>query len=1068
MNYFLSGDDSLQAEIHSSLHSSKKTSKADSFKESEVSDSDTDLPAMGSSAYRKAARTFRAIQASTRPGIDSQGSADTSKAVGGSIFQSYTISRENSFSPDEEEFEEVQGRKKEEAGEVSDDSGTGRSTGLSRPDSLASSAPKEELARELLRAATKNQWTSKAEPATLPRASKQKQYAEDDVEVVEVQTVGVLQRPSFNISSSLLHSVPLGTVPGKSAPTTPGQERKQIVGHPSMGVIPGKSFAENLQPSSHKPGSDFDETEPLGELTTTIKCSAADVDPSESFSLQEDFDETEPLTNTTSSLAWDAWEPSFQGGHPSLGSVPGGHPGLGSLPGSYSGGHPGLGSVPGGHPSLGSVPGGHPGLGSIPGSHPGLGSVPSGHPGLGMVPGGHPGLGSVPGYNSDPMTAQSSLNSGTTMTSSSGRPNDLGVNRCWSQNAESVHMGEPSKPRESSKFNDSGVMSGDYSEELGSSSQRIDRTIDIDAMSDGGFSDIGNYPGIRVPSKESSEPLSLEVESALRHLNPADVERRRKLMGRNYRLATDLSINHPNHASLCSYDLEYDDLGSPGVIAGVDEYFKSLPYGVDRPASGLETSDANRSGRNSSATSYRNRRLPEKLRIVKPLEGSLTLHQWSRLATPHLGGVLEERVGIAMKGNSKHGLDPLFDMYQLEEEEEEDEDMVVPRQMPAAQTFNTLTNSTVLHPDTTTFCTSTYGRSQMSSGLPSRVGSRQSSRPASMQGSFSDLPSLFRDTNPTIGLNKLIGDRKISGARRSQLDISAMSAISSLTPSVLTSPTYSRNMSPTDTPCHTPEESLPGSPEDNGDAGIVYGFFNSLKTAIYGQQRKEHRQSKREKRMQDKRHKLRIMEAVEEVGVENILSEKEGTPLSMPSLSALSSGNKPSKKKGPPVPMGLSDFDARYLGALDDFDELKDITPGTLTLTSEAPRDPMDYTEEWIGQLTVPSFSSLGRPSLNSVELGKVPAHEEVPHGPAFASPRLGGRGPGRIVSPGEARPLLGVPGRPGTGALGSKRGDLGTIPGTSDETQLDRPTENRGMVQSTSFVGSITNMFFGRKGGYS
>merc|ERR1712172_376349 len=393
----------------------------------------------------------------------------------------------------------------------------------------------------------------------------------------------------------------------------------------------------------------------------------------------------------------------------------------------------------------------------------------------------------------------------------------------------------------------------------------------------------------------------------------------------------------------------------------------------------------------------------------------------------------------AMKGNSKHGLDPLFDMYQLEEEEEEDEDMVVPRQMPAAQTFNTLTNSTVLHPDTNTFCTSTYGRSQMSSGLPSRVGSRQSSRPASMHGSFSDLPSLFKDSNPTIGLNKLIGDRKISGARRSQLDISAMSAISSLTPSVLNSPDYSRNMSPTDTPCHTPEESLPGSPEGDGDAGIVYGFFHSLKTAIYGQQRKEHRQSKRERRMQDKRHKLRIMEAVEEVGVENILSEKEGTPLSMPSLSgaSMSSGNKPSsKKKGPPIPMGLSDFDA-----------LKDITPGTLTLTSEAPRDPMDYTEEWIGQLTVPSFSSLGRPSLNSVELGKVPAHEEVPHGPSFASARLGGRGPGRIVGPGESRPLLGVPGRPGTGALGAKRGDLGTIPGTSEESHMERPREDRGMA---------------------
>merc|ERR550534_2917107 len=287
------GDDSLQAEIHSSLHPSKKISKADSFKESEVSDSDTDLPAVGSSAYRKAARTFRAIQASSRSGVDSHGSEDTSKAVGGSIFQSYTISRENSFSPDEDEFEVVRGRsKKEEAGEVSDDSGTGRSTGLSRPDSLASSAPKEELARELLRAATKNQWNSKAEPATLPRASKRKQYADEDVEVVEVQTVGVLQRPSFNISSSLLHSVPLGTLPGKSAPTTPGQERKQIVGHPSMGVIPGKSFAENLQHSSHKAGSDFDETEPLGDLTTTTKGSPG-TDPAQTLSLQED------LTTTT-------------------------------------------------------------------------------------------------------------------------------------------------------------------------------------------------------------------------------------------------------------------------------------------------------------------------------------------------------------------------------------------------------------------------------------------------------------------------------------------------------------------------------------------------------------------------------------------------------------------------------------------------------------------------------------------------------------------------------------------------------------------------------------------------
>ena len=54
--------------------------------------------------------------------------------------------------------------------------------------------------------------------------------------------------------------------------------------------------------------------------------------------------------------------------------------------------------------------------------------------------------------------------------------------------------------------------------------------------------------------------------------------------------------------------------------------------------------------RNSnSSLSGRIHRLPDKLRIIKPLEGSLTLHHWSRLATPHLGGVLEERLGVAIK-----------------------------------------------------------------------------------------------------------------------------------------------------------------------------------------------------------------------------------------------------------------------------------------------------------------------------------------------------------------------------------------------------------------------------------
>ena len=482
----------------------------------------------------------------------------TSRAVGGSIFQSYTISRENSFSPDEDEFAEMSGRRKEEAGEVSDDSGTGRSTGVSRPASLASSAPKEELAREMLRAATRNSWgASKSESATLPRAGRKMQYEEEDVEVIEVQTVGQLKPPSFNISSSLLQSVPLGSVPGKSLPTSPGH-KTPATGHPSLGKIPGRSFSTTLLPEvgrGQRQPTDFDETEPLGKVTTTPhtpeayrrgfgSMQDASVDNPLS-SGQEDYDETEPLTNTTSSLAWDAWEPSLHGGLPDLGSIHGGHPGIGSLPGGQSslgtipGGQSGLGSIAGGHPSLGSIPGGHPGLGSIPGGHPGLGSIPGrfggmsgGQPGLGSLPGlGLPSV-SLPGMDCHPMMVQSSMsNSMCTITAS----RTSGLNRGWSQESEQRLGGQPTKGRDSSKFNDSGVISGDYSEEFGGP-RRLDKdAMDIDAMSDGGFSDIGNYPGIRVASKESSEPLSLELEATLRSLNPADVERRRKLMGRNYR-----------------------------------------------------------------------------------------------------------------------------------------------------------------------------------------------------------------------------------------------------------------------------------------------------------------------------------------------------------------------------------------------------------------------------------------------------------------------------------------------------------------------------------------------------
>ncbi|XP_052475034.1 trafficking kinesin-binding protein 1-like isoform X4 [Carassius gibelio] len=63
--------------------------------------------------------------------------------------------------------------------------------------------------------------------------------------------------------------------------------------------------------------------------------------------------------------------------------------------------------------------------------------------------------------------------------------------------------------------------------------------------------------------------------------------------------------------------------------------------------------------------------LPEKLQIVKPLEGSATLHAWQQLAQPHLGGILDTRPGVVTKGFRTLELD-LEGVYQFTDLEEDE------------------------------------------------------------------------------------------------------------------------------------------------------------------------------------------------------------------------------------------------------------------------------------------------------------------------------------------------------------------------------------------------------------
>lgn len=63
--------------------------------------------------------------------------------------------------------------------------------------------------------------------------------------------------------------------------------------------------------------------------------------------------------------------------------------------------------------------------------------------------------------------------------------------------------------------------------------------------------------------------------------------------------------------------------------------------------------------------------LPEKLQIVKPIEGSATLLHWQKLAKPNLGGILDPRPGVLTKDFQELDID-VEDVYNLNDFEEDD------------------------------------------------------------------------------------------------------------------------------------------------------------------------------------------------------------------------------------------------------------------------------------------------------------------------------------------------------------------------------------------------------------
>ncbi|CAG5012635.1 unnamed protein product [Parnassius apollo] len=218
----------------------------------------------------------------------------------------------------------------------------------------------------------------------------------------------------------------------------------------------------------------------------------------------------------------------------------------------------------------------------------------------------------------------------------------------------------------------------------------------LDDSSDAESEDL--YPGgagVGVPGA----PGAAELAAALRRLTPHEINSRRAS------LAASHVLRHRRHTER--------DISEESAVWGVGA------------AGGLARF-----------------RAPHKLQIVKPLEGSLTLHTWAQLAKPTMSGLLEEQEGVGVRGSrSAPGIG--MRLYRLSDVEEDDD---MPR-LPHSSHIYTFTNSTVLHPNDGSLAGSSVSSvcsSGMSSLSSSVLGTAWSSRLTSRRSSAAVSPVLSR------------------------------------------------------------------------------------------------------------------------------------------------------------------------------------------------------------------------------------------------------------------------------------------------------------------------------------
>ncbi|XP_043910830.1 trafficking kinesin-binding protein 1-like isoform X2 [Protopterus annectens] len=178
---------------------------------------------------------------------------------------------------------------------------------------------------------------------------------------------------------------------------------------------------------------------------------------------------------------------------------------------------------------------------------------------------------------------------------------------------------------------------------------------------------------------------------------------------------------------------------------------------------------------------------PDKLQIVKPLEGSATLYHWQQLAKPNLGGILDPRPGVLTK--DFHQLDTdVEEVYNLNDFEEDEVDLNSFRiqatssplqnkqssqvfhssnNLPQTQSTYTFTNCRILHPSNfTTVTPSGYNTSVPSCGSSENIRSTRLhfQRTRRLSESSTNAREHTTTLSTSLGLVKILKDCGISAA----------------------------------------------------------------------------------------------------------------------------------------------------------------------------------------------------------------------------------------------------------------------------------------------------------------